>query len=209
MSTPRTRGLLFDCDGVLVDSKAAAEEAWSAWSAHYGLDTAEVLTGIHGRRSVDTVARHLPQTLRAEATALIDRLEIGTAYRATPVPGAATLVSKLPPLSYAVVTSAPARLCHARLAAAELPLDRVLVTSEDVAHGKPEPDCYQLGAERLGVGPADCVVFEDSAAGIAAARAAGAGFVVGVGADAGAHGADVVLADLTSLDWQDGQLVIR
>lgn len=201
--------LLFDCDGVLVDSKEASEEAWTEWAGHYGLDAEQVLAGIHGRRSVETVARLLPEPRRAGATALIDRLEVETADRTRPVPGAVELLAAVPRSAYAVVTSAPAELCRARLAAASLPAPPVLVTSEDVARGKPAPDCYLLGAERLGVEPAACLVLEDSAAGIAAARAAGVGFVVGVGPDAHERGADVVVPDLTAAGWQDGRLVLR
>ena len=200
--------VLFDCDGVLVDSTEASEEAWTTWAHHYGLSPAAVLAGIHGRRSVETVADHLPEEQRAEATARIDGLEVATADRTRPIPGAAALLRSIPPTSYAVVTSAPRELCRARLAAAGVPAPPVLVTSEDVMRGKPAPDCYLLGAARMGVAPAACVVVEDSHNGIAAARAAGVGFVVGVGESADARDVDAVVPDLTAVGWRDGRLLL-
>jgi mannitol-1-/sugar-/sorbitol-6-phosphatase len=199
-----TRGVLFDCDGVLVDSRATAEEAWTAWAHRYGVDAGDVLAGMHGRRSVETVALHLPTHRHAEAVAFIDDLELETAHATVPIPGARELLAAIGPAAYAVVTSAPATLCRARLAAAGLPDPRVLVSSEDVATGKPAPDCYLLGAERLGLPIAACAVFEDSTSGVAAARAAGAGLVVGVGPDAAAYDVDAVVADLRGAAWSDG-----
>lgn len=198
--------LLLDCDGVLVDSTETAEEAWTAWAEHYGLAPADVLSGLHGRRSVETVARHLPEALWAEGTALIDGLEVETADRTRPILGAVALLESMPASAYAVVTSAPERLARARLSAAGVPVPPVLVTSEDVTRGKPSPDCYLLGASRMGAEPGACAVLEDSPNGIAAARAAGVGLVVGVGASAHGQGADLVVPDLTALRWRDGRL---
>lgn len=197
-------GVLFDCDGVLVDSREAGEEAWTTWAHHYGLDPVAVLAGLHGRRSVETVARHLPEELRAEGVALIDGLELETADRTTAIPGAVALLGSLDPASYAVVTSAPRDLCLARLAAAGFAPPETLVTSEDVERGKPAPDCYLLGAERLGVPIRRCAVLEDSPNGIDAARAAGAAMVIGVGGEA--DGVDLGVPDLTALTVRRGRL---
>ncbi len=206
--TDHIKGVLFDCDGVLVDSRVTAEEAWTAWALRYDVDPAAVLAGMHGRRSVETVALHLPPALRAEGVAHIDRVELELAHATVPIPGAIELLESIGPASYAVVTSAPAALCRARMVAAGLPDPRLLVTSEDVALGKPAPDCYLLGAARLGLPAEACAVFEDSAAGIAAARSARAGLVVHVGTDLTEDDGDVAIADLRQASWRDGRISI-
>jgi len=193
--------LLFDNDGVLVDSKAAGEEAWREWAQEYGVEPGPVIAGSHGRRSVETVARHVPAERVEEATARIDALELAGADATRALPGAVELVASIPDAARAVVTSAPRALGLARLEAAGIPVLSVVVTSEDVAAGKPAPDPYLEAASRLGVDIGRCVVFEDSANGIAAALAAGAGVVVGVGASALGRGCDVVVLDLGAVRW--------
>ena len=204
----KAAALLFDNDGVLVDSTAAGEDAWTSWAVAHGLDPAAVLTGIHGRRSRETVARFLPADQVADATAEIDAQELGTATRTRPLPGAVALFSQVPDHARAVVTSASRPLAIARLTAAGLPVPAVVVTSEDVDAGKPAPGPYLLAARRLGVDVTDCVVLEDSATGIAAARAAHAGAVIGVGDSARGRGCDAVIADLTAARWTDAGLEI-
>ncbi|MGY1725379.1 HAD-IA family hydrolase [Geodermatophilus sp. SYSU D01062] len=201
------RGLLFDNDGVLVDSDAAVTSSWSRWATEHGLVSADVLAVVHGRRSADTVADLVPGPGRAAATALIDRYELEDATTVAAVPGAADLLAGLPAGVWAVVTSGTPDLATARLTAAGLPLPGALVTARDVRTGKPDPEGYRLGARLLGVPPEDTVVFEDSPAGIAAGRAAGAG-VVGVGERALGAGADVVVRDLGGLSWADGVLSV-
>ncbi len=193
--------LLFDNDGVLVDSNAAGEAAWREWALAYGLEPAEVLAGIHGRRSVETVALFVAADRVAAATAHIDALELFAASQTKSLPGAAELFGQVPDDARAVVTSAPRALVLARLTAAGIPVPAVIVTSEDVEAGKPAPDPYLLAAARLGLNVTQCVVFEDSANGIAAALAAGAGTVVGVGRSALGQGSDVVIPDLTAARW--------
>lgn len=201
--------VLFDCDGVLVDSRAAAESAWTTWAQAYGVDPAVVLRELHGRRSTETVAAHVPPERHAAAVAYVDGLELETAHEARPIPGARELLASMDPRRYAVVTSAPPDLCLARMAGAGLPRPPALVTSEDVERGKPDPACYLLGAQRIGVAVEECVVFEDSPAGVQAARAAAAGFVVGVGPTAAHERVDAVVADLRQVRWADGRLTIR
>ncbi len=200
----KAAALLFDNDGVLVDSNAAGEAAWREWAAVRGLEPADVLAGIHGRRALETVALFVPAEERDEATDHINALELGSAGRTRALPGAAEMVGSVPDDARAVVTSAPRALVLARLTAAGVPVPAVVVTSEDVSAGKPAPDPYLVAAARLGRDIADCAVFEDSANGIAAALAAGAGTVVGVGPSALGQGCDVVIPDLTAARWTRG-----
>jgi mannitol-1-/sugar-/sorbitol-6-phosphatase len=201
------RGLLFDNDGVLVDSDAAVTVSWSRWATEHGLVPVEVLAVVHGRRAADTVADLLPGERRAAASALIDRYELEDAGTVPAVAGAADLLAALPADVWAVVTSGTPALATARLTAAGLPLPGVLVTGSDVRTGKPDPEGYLLGARLLGVPPEETLVVEDSPAGIAAGRAAGAR-VLGIGERALGAGADVVVADLTGLTWADGVLSV-
>lgn len=199
--------VLLDNDGVLVDSKAAGEAAWRVWAARRGIDPEAVLAGVHGVRSRETVARFVAPELVEAATAEIDGLELERASGTAAVPGAPALVASLPPDAHAVVTSAGRALAVARLRAAGIRVPAVVVAGEDVARGKPAPDPYLAAAARLGVDPARCVVLEDSASGIAAARAAGVGAVVGVGASADGP-CDVVVPDLTHLRWTGAGLAV-
>lgn len=199
----RCTAILFDCDGVLVDSDASVYSAWRRWAVEQSLDPDEVSLVVHGRRSSDTIAALLPPERRAEAAALIDRFELEDAASVTAVAGAADLVAAVP--QWAVVTSGTLELATARLSAARLPIPSVFITAGDVRRGKPDPEGYLAAARGLGVAPAQTVVLEDAAAGIAAARAAGVHAVVGVGRpglDADAH-----VIDLTELRWTgDGLL---
>ncbi|GAA2664937.1 HAD-IA family hydrolase [Streptomyces vastus] len=200
------QGLLFDNDGVLVDSDAGVDQAWSRWARERGLPAEEVTAMVHGRRSADTVALLVDDPAeRAAALAEIDRLEIEAAALTTALPGALDLLTALPQGSWAVVTSGVTALARARLAAAGLPVPPVLITADDVTHGKPAPDGYRAAAEKLGVDPAGAVVFEDSVAGARAGAAAGA-CVIGVGPRGLDTDASVVVADLRGLTWQDGVL---
>jgi mannitol-1-/sugar-/sorbitol-6-phosphatase len=205
--TVPARGLLFDNDGVLVDSDAAVVTSWSRWAVEHDLDPAGVLAVVHGRRAADTVADLVPGARRVAATASIDRYELEDAGTVPAVAGAAGLLASLPPAVWAVVTSGTPALATARLRAAGLPLPGAMVTGHDVRTGKPDPEGYLLGARLLGLRPEDTVVFEDSPAGIAAGRAAGAR-VVGVGERAVGSGADVVVRDLAGLRWHDGVLTV-
>jgi sugar-phosphatase len=185
------RGLLFDNDGVLVDSDAAVTASWSRWSLEQGLDPAAVMAVVHGRRAADTVADLVAADRRAAAAELIDRYELEDAGTVPAVPGAADLLASLPPEVWAVVTSGTPALATARLTAAGLPLPGALVTGHDVRVGKPDPEAYLLGARLLGLRPEETVVVEDSPAGITAGTAAGAR-VLGVGERAVGTDADVV-----------------
>ena len=193
--------VLFDCDGVLVDSDDSVTAAWSRWAVEHGLLPAEVVAVVHGRRSADTVAALLAEPQRAAALELIDRYEVQAARDVTAVHGAGALLSSMPIEAWAVVTSGRRELAAARLAAAGLPAPRVIVTADDVRRGKPDPEGYLAAAARLGADVADAIVVEDSADGIRAARAAGVGAVLGVGDRARDADIDAVVRDLTGVTW--------
>ncbi len=197
------RGLLFDMDGVLVSSARSAERAWAVWAAEYGVDPQALLAVMHGRRSEDTIAEFLPAERAAAALARIEQLEIDDAAGVPEIPGASALLRSLPRSVWAGVTSASPELAHARLRAAGLPDPPALVTAGDVARGKPAPDPYLAGARALGLPPADTIVFEDAAPGVASGHAAGAR-VVGIGPHA--LSADVVVPDLRRVSYAGGVL---
>jgi len=165
--------VLFDCDGVLVDSAASVERAWRRWAAEHELDADAVVAVAHGRRTQDTLLDlGLSADIAAEV-ALLEAAEIADAAGVSGYPEAAALLPTLPPETWAVVTSGTRALATSRLAAAGLPLPAVLVTADDVAAGKPDPEGYLEAARRLGRRPADCLVLEDAPAGVQAALAAG------------------------------------
>lgn len=200
MTTVNCAGILFDCDGVLVDSDASVVTAWSRWARDLGLDPAMVTSVVHGRRSADTVAALVRRDDRPAALERIDRYEVEDATAVTAIPGAVDLLATLPENSWAVVTSGTHDLATARLRAAGLGVPSVLITADDVVRGKPDPEGYVSAANRLGLKPADTVVLEDASSGVAAARAAGVGAVIGVGHRTGLD-VDLRVRDLTELCW--------
>ncbi|MFG2952268.1 HAD-IA family hydrolase [Streptomyces sp. NPDC048291] len=195
------RALLLDMDGTLVNSDAVVERIWRRWSERHGLDGDEVMKVVHGRQGHASMAVLLPdrpvkQNLADNARMLAE--ETADVEGVVEVPGAAAFLASLQGLPHALVTSADVALSTVRMAAARLPLPAVRVTAESVGASKPDPEGFLKGAAELGIAPADCLVFEDSGAGIAAGRAAGMR-VVGVGARARVHGPDVVVRDLTEV----------
>jgi mannitol-1-/sugar-/sorbitol-6-phosphatase len=170
---------LFDMDGTLLSSIACAERVWARWAARHGVDAAAFLPTIHGMRAVETVARlNLPGVDPVAEAAVIQAEEMEDVGGIAAIAGVAAFVGALPPGRWAVVTSAPRALALRRIAAAGLPVPPLMIAAEDVASGKPAPDCFLLAASRLGVDARDCLVFEDAPAGIAAAEAAGASVLV-------------------------------
>jgi sugar-phosphatase len=170
---------LFDMDGTILTSIKAAERVWGNWAAGHGLDVAAFLPTIHGRRTEDTIrAQNLPGVDPAAEAMRITLAEIEDVEGVEAVQGVADFLGSLPAGRWAIVTSAPRRLAEARIAAAGLPLPPVLVAAEDVKRGKPAPDPFLLGAELLGVAARECLVFEDTLAGLRSAQAAGMESVV-------------------------------
>lgn len=172
-------GFLFDMDGTILNSLASAERVWGRWAAAQGLDVEKFLPTMHGKRGIDTIsALNLPGIDPQAEADLILQGEIEDVKGVVPIPGAVDFLAALPPEKWAIVTSSPIELAKRRLAAAGIPEPRFMVTAEDVTVGKPNPQCYILGAERLGIDPADALVFEDVLAGVEAGEAAGADVMV-------------------------------
>ncbi len=173
------RAFLFDMDGTLLNSIAAAERVWGIWAERHGLDVAAFLTTIHGARAIDTITRQALPGVDPEVEAQwITEAELNDVEGVVAIDGAVAFLNSLPGDQWALVTSAPRELALRRLQAAGITPPAVLVTAEDVAVGKPDPACYVLGAQRLGVPVQDCLVFEDAPVGIRAAEAAGADVMV-------------------------------
>jgi len=168
------RGVLFDMDGVLVDSTGAVARVWAVWALKHGLDPETVVKIAHGRPSISTIRELLPRADHEAEDREVERLEIEDVEGITALPGAAELLCLLPANQYAIVTSATRPLAEVRLRAAGLPVPENLVTARDAKRGKPHPDPYLMGAQLLRVPPVECVVIEDAPSGIRAGKAAGA-----------------------------------
>lgn len=203
-----TRGILFDCDGVLVDSLESAGVAWNIWSATWAPHFDFHRDIVHGQRASETIAALVSPDDYDRAVAELTQLEVDHVEGTVAIAGSPALTASLPADSWTVVTSGLRDLAERRLGAAGITPPAAYVAAEDVTRGKPDPEPYRRGAELLGLDPADCVVFEDAPAGIAAARAAGVPFVIGVGPDSAAGDPDVVVDDLRSVTWLEGRLRI-
>ncbi|MEY4532251.1 MAG: hypothetical protein RI926_20 [Actinomycetota bacterium] len=201
-------GLLFDNDGVLVDSHGAAVEAWDAWSKKFAPDFDWSDRSNAGIRAEDMVRRHVSEERYDEAVAYIHQLEQESSHLTKPLPGAVELLPSLSPGMWTVCTSANPRLGAARLRAAGLPVPAELVSSEDVERGKPYPDPYLRGAKNLGLQAGDCIVFEDAASGIQAGLSAGAAQVIGVTQVALDTDVDIVVKSLAGLSYREAALHI-
>jgi len=160
-------------DGVLIDSAPAVERVWRVWAKAHGFDPARVVAQAHGRRSIETIRAVAPAMDAEKENVLVEQMEIDDKDGVTALPGAARLLAQLPDDRFAIVTSATRPLAVARLGYAGLRVPRYMVTADDVVNGKPSPEPYLKGAALLGVAPADCVVFEDTPAGVASAQSAG------------------------------------
>ncbi|MFI9200588.1 HAD-IA family hydrolase [Streptomyces sp. NPDC053048] len=212
-TTLTARALLLDMDGTIVNSDAVVERCWRRWAEEHGLDADEALKVVHGRQGYATMAVLLPDRpmeLNHEDNRRMLEAETADVDGVVPVPGAPAFMAALAALPHALVTSADRALSEARMGAAGLPMPAVRVTAESVGASKPDPEGFLKGAAELGFTPEQCVVFEDSEAGITAGKAAGMR-VVGVGPRAAAHGPDVAVADLTRVRVEaapDGGIVL-
>ncbi len=192
---------LFDLDGVLVDSRAVVERVCRAWAARLGIEPEALLRIAHGRRTRDTVRMAAPHVDAEREVAWIDNAELLDTEGLVEVPGVRRFLAGLPVGRWAVVTSCGRDLARLRLSSVGLPIPDVVITSEDVSNGKPAPDGYRLGAQRLGYEAARCVVFEDAPPGIAAGLAAGARVVAlrTTHPDTDFSGAAAIVSDFTGL----------
>lgn len=196
--------VLLDMDGTLIDSIGSVERSWLRWCGEYDVDPAR-LAGFHGVTAANLIAELLPEDVREAAFARIREIEVADVEGITVLPGASELLGALDAgrVPTAIVTSSTDDLAEARLRATRLPHPAVVVTASDVERGKPWPDPWLEGARRLGVDPADCLVIEDSVAGLRAARDAGCRGLVGVLGTTPREEleavADVVLEDVSHL----------
>ncbi len=174
MTSIRCRGVLFDLDGVLVDSTPAVARVWAGWAHEHGFEPDEVVKKAHGRPSIATIREFLPNADHAAEDREVERREIADLEGVIALPGAKELLQALPPDRWAIVTSCTRPLAGVRIRAAGLPNPKRLVTSTDVKNGKPDPESYLKGAQTLGVPASEGLVVEDSPAGIRAGIAAGA-----------------------------------
>jgi mannitol-1-/sugar-/sorbitol-6-phosphatase len=173
MSSLLVDGVLFDLDGVLVDSTAGVDRVWRDWGLRHGVDPAQAAHTAHGRRAIETV-RLLAPALDADAELRdLERREIGESHDIVAFPGAAQLLAALPTQRWAIVTSGTRALATHRLRTAGLPVPERMITGTDLDEGKPHPEPFRRGAALLGLDPARCVAIEDAPNGIAAALAAG------------------------------------
>ncbi len=173
MTTFRCSAILFDLDGVLIDSTRSVDRQWRAWAREHGIDEEKVISIAHGVRSLEVIRAVAPH-IDAEAEVLrLEAREAGDQVDVAVMPGAAALIGAIPDGHWAVVTSGTRDLASARLRLGGLRVPKILVTAEDVVNGKPHPEPYLRGAELLGVKPEECLVIEDAPAGIRSARAGG------------------------------------
>jgi mannitol-1-/sugar-/sorbitol-6-phosphatase len=195
------RAVLFDLDGVLVESREATERAWLAWASRNGIGEDELRSAMHGVRSVEVVRALRPDSDFVAEAASIEKAQTLDTHGLRAITGAAATLSALRDDRVAVVTSATRALAIARLGAAGIEPPAVMVNAEDVSRGKPDPEGYLAAARRLGVDPAEALVVEDAPPGVEAGLAAGAA-VVGVTSTHSAaelSRADLVIASLEDL----------
>ncbi len=198
-------GLLFDNDGVLVDSMGTVDGSWGVWSKTYSPGF-QISYEHHGRRASEIVASLIGEELFEEALAEINRLELELTHLTTAMPGAKKLLESLESGTWTVVTSAGRDLGTSRLKAAGLPVPDELVCADDVSSGKPNPEPYLMGAKKLSIDISECIVFEDAPSGVAAGVAAGAKAVVGIGEEVMESKADVVISSLEGISFLGGKL---
>ncbi len=166
--------LLFDMDGVLINSTPAVARVWRSWAMEHGFNPEEVVARAHGRPSLTTVREFLPHANHEAENREVERREIEDLEGVVPLPGALDLLANLPEDRWTIVTSCTRPVAEVRIRAAGLPLPKKLITSNDITHGKPHPEPYLKGASVLGFPPVECIVVEDVPAGVRAGKAAGA-----------------------------------
>jgi len=203
--------LLSDLDGTLIDSARCVDYAWENWAVSHKLDVEWIKKSAHGMRTADSLKFIAPHLNLETEMARLEDLECDCTDGLVPINGAQTLLTSLSSARWAIVTSGSNRLANHRLGYVGLPRPSVFITADDVSVGKPEPQCYLLAAGGLGVNPSDCVVLEDSPAGIKAGKAAGA-TVIAIGVSSADHdisAADYVVHDLSKIKVQsrsEGQM---
>ena len=165
--------ILFDMDGVLIDSTMSIIRHWKHWAALHNINFEEILAVAHGRRSIETIRLVAPHLNAEKENLWFAEHEAGDTEGIITIPGASDLLLSVPGHAWAIATSATRPLAVNRLEHARLPIPDVIVTADDVTYGKPHPEPYLTAANQLNVNPEDCVVIEDSPAGIRSALDAG------------------------------------
>src|SRR5579885_1175838 len=172
MTQVQCAALLFDLDGVLINSTPAVARVWRQWAIEHGFNPEEVVSRAHGRPSLTTVREYLPNANHEKENRDVERREIEDLGGVVPLPGALELLASLPPDRWTIVTSCTRPLAEVRIKAAGLPLPRKMITSNDITHGTPDPEPYLKGSALLGFAAKDCIVFEDVPAGVRAGKSA-------------------------------------
>lgn len=207
MTTVSCQGLLFDLDGVLIDSTPAVARVWHRWAIEHNLDPQAVIHLAHGRPSRTTIRELLPNANIDAEDRIVERWEMEDTDGVVFLPGTQRLLDSLPKDRWTIATSCTRPLAEVRLRAAGLPIPETMVTSSDVTHGKPHPEPYLKAAAKLGLSPADCIVVEDAPAGVRAGKAAGArviGFPTTMNAQAlKAAGAEWILDNCSAVTLQN------
>lgn len=173
MASFACQAILFDLDGVLVDSTPCVTRIWSAWAQEHGLDPEYVVHVAHGQRTIETVRTVAPKLDAQQETDRIEQREIDDTDGLRVLPGAKELLAVLPPERFTIVTSGTRKLATKRLQVVGLPVPHKMITADDVTRGKPNPAPYLAGAAALGIEPKACLVFEDAPSGIRSAKSGG------------------------------------
>ena len=168
------KAIIFDLDGILVNSNPIAERHWTIWAERHGIPAEQILSIHHGRPTVQTIQAVAPHLDAAAEAARKEKIEADDVDGLTKYPGTFELLTSLPEDRWAIATSGTRRTATKRLLTVGLPIPKVMITADDVSMGKPDPEPYLLAAAGLGLSATDCVVIEDAPAGIASARGAGA-----------------------------------
>jgi len=207
------QGVLFDMDGILISSIESVERSWTKWANLRKVDAALTRETAHGRRAVETIGLLRPDLDPEAELKVIEEIEVADNDGLTVLPGVLALLAALPADRWTVVTSATERLARIRMAAGGFPVPARLVTADRVTRGKPHPEPFLAGAALLGVAPADCVVFEDSASGAQAGRDAGCTVVATTFSHPieSLHAAHYLVRDLTSVsaEMRDGEIALH
>ncbi|KAJ2703605.1 hypothetical protein FB645_003812 [Coemansia sp. IMI 203386] len=167
-------------DGTLVNTVACVENYWRGMAEKHNVDAEKLLHNVHGHPTYDVLCKWFPESMHSRESA--EKAETDLMHDAEgvfAVPGVPELLTNLDSSKWTIVTAATQALALTRMQQVNLPVPDTLVSAKDVQVGKPSPECYEMGAKRLGVDAKETVVFEDSINGVKAGRAAGA-TVVGV-----------------------------
>jgi sugar-phosphatase len=174
MTVLTASALLFDLDGVLIDSTPAIARVWTQWAIKHGFEPEKTVREAHGRPSIESIRELLPDTDHEAENREVERQEIEDTGGVVLLPGALELLTSLPPNRWAIVTSCSRPLAEVRIRTAGLPVPQTMIICSDINNGKPHPEPYITGARALGFTPDACLVVEDVPAGIRSGKAAGA-----------------------------------